>query len=127
MADRTDSPADLITTFLNQTNPDDSSLSSYAAVTGVSSTKRLAWISSSDEEPSEKLNELPSLVSLLTRLTASDSDPDEAESKKGEDSGFCLAMVTESNSQVFEDNKFNFPRNEDPGIEEYMSLVELDY
>lgn len=127
MADRTDSPADLITTFVNPNIVDDSSLSSYEAATGVSSKKRIAWFSSSDEEPSVQLDEIPSLVSLLTRLTASDSDADEDASTKGEDSGFCLAMVTESNSQVFEDNKFNFPRNEDPGIEEYMSLVEVDY
>lgn len=42
------------------------------------------------------------------------------------DEPFCLHMIAESNSQIFEDNTFNFPPNKDPGIDDYMELYEVD-
>lgn len=38
----------------------------------------------------------------------------------------CLLLASVSNSQIFEDNKFNFPRNVDPGISTYMDQVDTD-
>lgn len=103
--------------------------SNFSAATETPANKRLVWLSSSDEVSSQQRQpyDAPSLVSLLTRMTGTDSDVDSDAVANGDERGLCLAMVTESNSQVFEDNKFNFPRNTDPGIEEYMQLVEIVY
>lgn len=65
----------------------------------------------------------PSLESLLTRETICSYD---AHRTTNIIEPFCLAMVTESNSQMFEDITFNFPPNKDPGIYSYMDIVEVD-
>lgn len=66
------------------------------------------------------MSEALSDISILTRITQIiEDDLDHT-------LPICLLLANESNSQIFEDNKFNFPPNVDPGIAPYMNQVETD-
>lgn len=62
----------------------------------------------------------PSFMSILTRITQM-SDEDLYQNLP-----ICLMFVQESNSQIIEDNTFNFPPIIDPGIAAYMDQVDSD-
>lgn len=83
--------------------------------------KNVQLVTDGDDRPIGSVNN-GSQLSVLTRVTIDPTSDDEVL----ECEGFCLGLVTESNSKIFEDNTFNFPRNKDPGIEEYMCIVEVD-
>lgn len=58
-------------------------------------------------------------ASILTRIT---QDTTQVESNEP----ICLKLYEESNSQLIEDDAFTFTPNKDPGIEAYMSIIEMD-
>lgn len=91
--------------------------------------RKLFWSSSSSSEKvyrSASVLSVPqSVLSVLTRLTEEESEAEKDDDAEAE--ATCLAMATESNSQMLENIKLIFPQNEDPGIYEYMDIVEVDY
>lgn len=62
----------------------------------------------------------PSYISVLTKITQI------SEEDLNKNLPICLLFTQESNSQIIEDNTFNFPPNIDPGISAYMNYVDTD-
>lgn len=72
------------------------------------------------ETEADDNNKIPSDLSILTRLTQDKSDV------KLDRDAICLYVWEESNSQIIENDAFNFPPNKNPNIEKYIEIVEND-